>query len=1771
MEKLKLYASKTINADNSVSYYFEGKSRGGSAEELELGDRNVLEFKFEDETMWICDKNSLGNLFPEIENLDTDTFEIPDYIEYEEPGNRGFLKKIALKLLNVLIKKGVEEGVMELAKKLENKRLGTPIGLYKVSKKFELKPSYIVNVDKPYLLLLHGFNSSINGSFEDLKNSETWLNIQSKYGENIIGFQHETFSKSALENALELVKLLPNNIDLHIMSQSRGGLVGEILCRYAYHAGGILGFPDDSIEKLKEYERDEDLEIIRQLKLHFENNKIFVSKFLRISCPAAGTSLAGENLSTFLNTTLNLLGIATGIGSVAFDIFRELIMAALSNRDNPKVLPGVECMHPQSPFIEVLNSESPAHRLDIPLVVISGHRKIGLEFKALFAILSRIIFRRRNDFVVDTDSMYMGSKRTFEVQYYFIENTDINHFKYFNTLETQNAITNAINTVGNNPIPGFRKSFQTLVPSTDRADALGLEYGELKGDEVTGEKPIVILLPGIMGTNLKKGNKKIWIQYLNMIGGDLSEMQIGNDIVPDSLISTSYKKLKNHLSKTYDVVTFPYDWRIELEDSAKLLADKINDLLAIGQPIKVIAHSMGGVLFRDFVRTQKDTWKNLNDSEAFRIVFLGVPFNGSPRIPFVLMGQDGLINKLSTIDFMHSKKTLISYFVKFKGILNLLPTDSNSPSYQDFAKSDTWDKLRNSIEEITWPIPDHADLNYFNQYRTEVSAFDYSVFNNATYVAGKDKKTPYNYRYNEDGNLVLIYTNEGDASVTWDSIPAFFKLNDKLYFEPITHGELANEPDIFEKLDDLLIFGSTQKPPMDRSVNKSIQNLFVSKPDFDYDNSQRGLYASILGLNNFEKNEPPTVLIKVKVSNSDLFYSDFPVLAGHFQNDSILFAEKAIDDKLKGALSTRNQLGIHVGLIGQSDVLLPENSDFNGAIIVGLGKFASLTSTELSKTVEMGVCNYLIENHNKQQNKRKIGVSSLLIGCNYGGITVENSAMAIIEGVSNANNKIRNLIPEAVLVEEIEFIERYEDRALSCLYALSRRNTNLNNASSLFYLTSNKLNIKLGNKRRIAIEFSDEFWERITVSFDDDLKEYKGFKKLKFNISSGGARVEQKEVVINFSFLEQFIQSISTKNDWNVCDKKVIFESMIPHDFKDYLKKKKNIVWLVDKDTATYPWELLSDNSPDSKPLCINAGMIRQLSTSDFRLNSETISDKAALICADPPLNRFKGLSQLPGAKKEGQMVHEKLNEKSYKCTVKIEEPGVEMHKALYCGNYKIIHLAGHGIFNEESPLESGMVLGENHYLSALDISKMSTVPEFVFVNCCYLGQISTESEKLFQMRYKLAANVGTQLIENGVKAVIVAGWAVNDNAAYSFSEIFYEKMLNGYTFGEATRIAREKLFEEYLYTNNTWGAYQCYGDQFYKFDPKNNPEINTPSSYAISEEIEIELENLLNMLEVRDSSINEEIKAKDTSDKVEKIYGEAENSGLINAAIIEKVALIYAELNNYEKAIEVYSKLLKKEKADFSVSALEKYSNLRIKALVRTNSSKGVSDVKSIYDIIAGLKSLLQISETSERFCLIGSAFKRLAFVVTPSQKLKYYKDAAFNYFQGYKILQNSQNEYPIFNCLIIVELIGSFSFFDTKTKNVLENEFSLKFDQLKTEFLDKIDFRINESLSINDYGKYRSMITEGNMRLTKLILSENAYTQQEEWKNLKNAYLKTWNKVGTPSKIASTFENFEIISDIIDLGLALQNSSKSTDKIFIDKLENLKLNMKILRNLKN
>ncbi len=1722
-------------------YVMGAATRGGEADkhEVQLDDGHLVEFVFDDDTVWLSSADTIADLFPETavakKRGGDNAFEVPLFMQ-SSAENRGLVSNIAVKLLKVFAKKAVQKSVKNLAADLEKKQLDNKSGLFRLDAGFQFLKDIPAGSSKPYLLFLHGTASSSNGSFGELVGSDLWKYIHNTYEQRVLAFQHETLTKSPLRNVVELVEQLPAKAALHIISHSRGGLVGDVLSRFCIDDENNAGFSADEINCLKKDNRLEDIKNISAIKEAIRNKNITVQKFVRVACPANGTTLASERMDHFFNIVFNLVGLATGtIANPVYVAFKNLVAAVIETKDDVAVLPGLEAMNPDSTFIKVLNYPRPQAAIDSPLMVISGNSKVNLSFKALAVIAGKLFFDAKNDLVVNTASMYNGTKRLKLVQYFFDEGGTVDHFHYFKNPKTNSAIMLGLQTAGEGLVPGFSKLEQGAAVA-DRNALLNLDGGQVFKNTVTGKRPIAVLVPGIMGSNLAKDGKLIWINYLRFLAGELASLKITEtSIEAPSIIKTSYKKLADYLGNNYDVITFAFDWRLQLNDCAKIFDKKINELLEFGQPIKIIGHSMGGVLVRDFIINHTDTWKRLNTAPGFKLLFLGSPLGGAYRIPYVLFGKDPIIDKLGKIDVFHSKKQLLEVFAAFPGLLSLLPLTDDASN--DFAKEDTWKKMRTALGDSSWPIPPKKILDDFGTYRdfinSQANTIDYS---NAVYIAGKDKATPSGYEIDENNQLVFMSTAAGDQSVTWDSgIPKKMVESNSVYYVEVSHGALANEESIFSGIADIIATGATTLLKKTRPSIRGEEVLFRTPQVNDFDLSAEGVENTLLGLGGEKKQEQGAAVLRVSVGNGDLRYASYPLLAGHFLNDGILYAEKAIDFNMRGALTERYQLGLYPGEIGSSEVIITHQKDFNGAIIVGLGDPGRLTAFQLTQSVEQGVAKYLLNINSKAQytlnpiNTERIGISSLLIACAYGGLSVEKSIRAVIMAVQNANNKIRQILHErAMTVSYIEFIEQYQDRALNCLYVLNGIEKEEDQTLNIV-LEKKRIKKLLGSRERLPIDNSDEWWTRINV----ELKEYRlkdaSVRGLQFNISTGGAREEQRDLFTSREMIQELINEMSVNNRWSPKLAKTIFELLVPNDFKEQLKKQSNINWIVDKDTAIYPWELLQDSTNNAKPLCINAGMVRQLATQDYRLKINTATKNSALVIGDPDLKGF--FTQLQGAYDEGEMVSNVLKSNEYDTTKILRGSASDIIQALFSGEYKISHLAGHGMYDEDPSKKSGMLIGNNVFLSTREICQMSVVPEMVFVNCCHLGRTDGAAETLFRDRFKLAANIGTQLIENGVKVVIAAGWAVDDAAALDFTKEFYKNMFEGEEFGQAVQQARRLIFEKYNQTN-TWGAYQCYGDQFYTLT-KGYTKYKV-KEFVIAREAEVELANLLNKLEVSGYT------TAALSAELNSIMASVDKADIRNGAITEKEAMIFSGLCMYKEAVLKYESLLKMENASFSFSAMEQYCNIRPKWYVseylKTGQRQAVF-LKNMDAVIEDLNILINYSPTSERLNLLASAFKRKAVLSgTRPQKISAYKEAAAYYAHSYAARKNAYalaNWYEL-ECLVM--LLGD------KRKwgqTIRHSAYSYSLPLLK-DAVKEVQLMLDaltQQLAIEM--NYWDLVAAGNLPLCLLMLNYTTKTHSTlAYEKVATTYKELWEKAGSKGEKTGSIEHWIFLIDALSHG---------------------------------
>ena len=162
---------------------------------------------------------------------------------------------------------------------------------------------------------------------------------------------------------------------------------------------------------------------------------------------------------------------------------------------------------------------------------------------------------------------------------------------------------------------------------------------------------------------------------------------------------------------------------------------------------------------------------------------------------------------------------------------------------------------------------------------------------------------------------------------------------------------------------------------------------------------------------------------------------------------------------------------------------------------------------------------------------------------------------------------------------------------------------------------------------------------------------------------------------------------------------------------------------------------------------------------------------------------------------------------------------------ALFEKPWRIVHIAGHGMPGDERQARRRRAVERHAFSDPTRSATCATVPELVFVNCCHLAQRRCRSAAEPYDRAEFASGVAGALIAIGVRCVVAAGWAVDDDAAERVRGEFYGSLLRGNRFIDAVGEARAAAYERSPHVN-TWAAYQCYGDPDWVFR-RRAPDAN--------------------------------------------------------------------------------------------------------------------------------------------------------------------------------------------------------------------------------------------------------------------------------------------------------------------------------------------------------
>ena len=1320
----------------------------------------------------------------------------------------------------------------------------------------------------PLLVLVHGTFVDTASTFGKLwaLHPQTVRELFTRYRNRVYALDHPTLGESPITNALAMVKALPAGARLHLVTHSRGGLVAEVLARAC--GGGPLRSDELALFASAKYATHRaDLQALVTMA---QKKGLKVERMVRVACPARGTLLASKRFDAYLSVLqwgLQLAGVPVAPQLV------EFLHEVARRRADPSVLPGIEAMMPGSPVVEWLNGRDDT----IPgeLRVIAGDLQGDSVGSWVKTLLADAFYWTDNDLVVQTRSMYGGTPRTpgaagAGASFLLDRGAQVTHFNYFANELTVRAIASAL---ADAAPAGFAAIGPLSWAGEDAGglraapDGLGARAAQAVARSRGGpgaspaDRPAVFVLPGILGSNLKLDGQRIWLgfRFVNGLMKLAWDPATAARVEPDGPIGASYDDLIERLADTHEVIAFAYDWRRPIEDEARRLAIAVDAALAARnasrQPVRLLAHSMGGLVARTMQFEAPATWQRLMARDGARLLMLGTPNAGSWAPMQTLSGDDTFGNALVAFGSLFHNADARKMMAGLPGFMQLqaalldpaLGLDQAS-TWQQLADADLaalrerslWHDEGAQRTIYEWGAPPQAVLDQAVALRRRLDAQVTTLATDAPkilLVIGHADFTPAGIVMDNDGLEYLNTADDGDGRVTLASalLPGV-----RTWRVDAEHGKLPEAAPAFAAYIELLATGQTNQleahEPAARGAGAAAASAGSSATGAPMrSRPSRGLQVSqppssaadVLGLGRGRAGDgtrarAPSTALSVSVYNGDLKFVRQALLVGHYRSITLTGAEAVVDALVGRGMSRALDAGLYPDAVGTHQIFgnLRKNPANPlemarplAAVVVGLGDEGKLRALDLTYSVRQAVLAYAQRLAEQQGGApAQFELAATLIGSGGTGISAGSAAQLITQGAIEANLRLQH--SGWPCVGQLTLIELYLERAGDAWRALQQQQLAAPNRLRLVGKVQSgpgALRRSLDSSYRGA---AYDFISALTVPGGDPANPC-----IAYTLDTRRARTEVRAQHAQGTLLRELVANASNDAATDPRIGRTLFNLLVPVEMEPFLGGTSEMVIELEPETAVIPWELLDTQadaqSVDARPWAIRCKLIRKLRTETFRAQVVDANPDDSVLVIGEPLCDSALYPRLAGARAEALAVAARLAAPDSGlgadkvCALVDQNDAQSIINALFERRYRVIHIAGHG-----APTANGGVVlsGQNTYLGANEVRAMRTVPELVFLNCCHLAGRDAATTLQPYDRARFAANIAEELIRVGVRCVIAAGWAVEDAPAEQFATAFYAALLGGARFIEAVGAARAVAWDANR-RGNTWAAYQCYGD----------------------------------------------------------------------------------------------------------------------------------------------------------------------------------------------------------------------------------------------------------------------------------------------------------------------------------------------------------------------
>jgi hypothetical protein len=785
----------------------------------------------------------------------------------------------------------------------------------------------------------------------------------------------------------------------------------------------------------------------------------------------------------------------------------------------------------------------------------------------------------------------------------------------------------------------------------------------------------------------------------------------------------------------------------------------------------------------------------------------------------------------------------------------------------------------------------------------------------------------------------------------------------------------------------------------------------------------------------------PDLPLQITIVNGDLTFEREALLVGHYNSLRLTGTEQVMNRLVGGMMERSLAKGVYPVAIGTQQVFLNSQPDLErgsflprpkAVIVAGLGDEGRLRAPALVRTVRQAVIAWAQRIAEDQKRPPTTFVlAATLVGSGGAGVTPGDAARFVAQGVYEANAMLRaddrgrRRLP---IVEHLRLIELYLERATEAWRALKMQA----DATRERYQIHDSVIPGTGPMLRPA--YSGYRGAEFDFISAQTRRDKDGSQIISYTLDTRRARSEVRAQRAQSALLDDLVATASNDTTGDEQIRQTLFNLLIPVELEPYLAGSGEMQIELDETTARIPWELLDtahpfDNAPRTangaddgradEPWAIRVQLLRKLRIETFRERvSDATPDASALVIGEPacPADSYP---RLYGARREAMAVRDCLRGALEEGTVRdlISDddalPGADARtvvNALFERPWRLVHISGHGIPGTGTT-PGGVVLSNGTFLGPAEIGSMRTVPELVFINCCHLGHLGEQAP---YDRVRFASSVAGALIAIGVRCVVAAGWAVDDEAARVFAETFYGALLGHERLVTAVSRARAAARDASPHSN-TWAAYQCYGDPDWVFLGTRSEATFTPdfSDIASAASVTLALDRLT--VQTKFQGANREaqltsLRALEARTKEQGWAGEGDVAEMFGEAFVEAGDLhtgmawyavaVSAEdgkasLRAAEQLANVQSRVAwtnvdraARQRDDVAIRTRAR-TTTRVAAARARKEAEGLlsQEVARALDLIDQsltlLTKLVAVAPTMERLSLLGSACKRRALVL--------------------------------------------------------------------------------------------------------------------------------------------------------------------------------------------